>query len=63
MKALVLVVAFGIAETCGMADTRKGVGESCTRDDQCLESLRCRGGVCSEVGDSATVNDGSLDGD
>lgn len=63
MKALVLVVAFGIAETCGIADTRKGVGESCTRDDQCLESLRCRSGVCTDVGDSGSTNDGSLDAD
>ena len=62
MKALVLVVAFGLAETCGMTATRKGVGESCTRDDQCLETLRCRGGVCSEVTD-ATPADGSADAD
>ena len=63
MKALVFVVAFGLAETCGVAETRKGVGESCTRDDQCLESLSCRSGVCTDVGDAGPASDGSLDGD
>ena len=63
MKALVLVVAFGLAETCGAAETRKGVGESCTRDDQCHEGLRCRAGVCTDPRDGGPIADGGADGD
>lgn len=56
MRALVLIAAFLLTETCGQQAGEKGIGEPCTRDEECLEGLVCVGGVCHsppDAGDDA----------
>lgn len=45
--AAVFSLAFFQSDGCGYSpDPKKGVGEACTRSDECEVGLACRGGVC-----------------
>ncbi|MAT26878.1 MAG: hypothetical protein CMN29_18330 [Sandaracinus sp.] len=52
-----LAVPLLMAPECGLDVARRGVGEACTRDSECLEELVCSGGVCAEVGDAGPAQD------
>ncbi len=51
MRVFALVVAFAFGGSCGLQEGDKGVGEPCTRDEQCGEGLHCSGGVCHGASD------------
>jgi hypothetical protein len=53
-----LLLPFLIGPSCGSDFGDKGLGEPCTRDNECQEGLACVGGTCRDEG--GTV-DGSLD--
>jgi hypothetical protein len=62
-----LSVVAGISSGCGTDSAADGLNGPCTRDDNCIDGLRCAGGVCTPVDaeavDATGHEGGASDGD
>lgn len=51
--ALPLLLGSSVRD-CGFERTDREVGEACVQDDDCVETLRCKAGVCTPPEDAGS---------